>query len=244
LAHSSVERSLHNARSDLAAPLAAASIESYHHSSQYLVQLSSLFEIEQVATLLQPLSTIYSSSSLPTSDEYRSFDRHFGTMLTMWDSRLRVSQPLFQTGELMLSVRLGLLLSLETIIQKWASDVSEYKNSFLRKFSCKITKIIKENWVSMGRLARRQGLYGKAAHAIDTALLRKEENEGISEVSDAKITFERAKLMWNSGKPRHTIVQHLDSFLQNDIDPTLRSKALLLRAKSLEETGHTTTEGF
>ncbi len=236
-------------RDELAAPVAAASMESFSLATKYLSHLSSLCEVEHFSTLVSSwpdLSSLSSSScnSAKTSplpeEEVTTWIKKAKDLFKWWDMRYRLARPLFLTGELTLEVRLSLLSSLHSCLSALRSTPSSVLE-FTAEEKARIS-------VFLSRLARKNGFHSKASLSIETAssCLMEGTNDDAASPSlmtlRSSIYYEKMKIMWDSHKPRDDIARLLQE-KREALDSNVENKILLLRARCLEETGHATTQG-
>ena len=243
------------AKEKVALPLSSSSVESYQQSYPHLVRVSALHEALQINSLLPLLS----------SCEDHTNAKKFGTALDVlaeeWERRWKEVQPLFQTGEELLSIRIGLLTAVKSVVEDFQQPKNAQKANFSARMArksllspvhVKLCRMIKQCWVRIGRLARRQGLFAASAHSLGTAMFVSGEGSKSEEdkLLHSQLLMESIKLVKERGEQQYLVLQKLDEFLnQGDEDRVegeemyVRAKGCLLKGKCMEETGDATMEG-
>ena len=243
------------AKEKIALPLSSSGVESYQQSYPHLVRISALHEALQINSLVPLLSTCGEERNA------KKFGNALDVLAEEWERRWKDVQPLFQTGEELLSIRIGLLTAIKSVVEDFQQPKNAQKVNFsarmarksvLTSVHTKLCRMIKQCWVRIGRLARRQGLFAASAHALGTAMFVHGE-EGEKEEEDkllhSRLLMERIKLMQERGEQQYLVLQKLDEFLKlEEVERAeggqfVRAKGFLLKGKCMEETGDATMEG-
>ena len=238
------------AKEKIAIPLSSASVESYQQSYPHLVRVSALHEVLQINSVLPLLS------SCEDHTQIKNFETAIDDLAEEWERRWKEVQPLFQTGEELLSVRIGLLTALKSAVEHRQSSKSVFsarigRNSFLSPVHLKLSRMVKKCWVRIGRLARRQGLFAASAHSLGTALLVSGESKTEEDkLLHSQLLVEKIKLLKGRGEQQYLVLQKLDEFLNRGEEERggvegvfVRAKGFLLKGKCMEETGDATMDG-